>query len=286
MRLTQNIASQHKIKQIKKHYENFTVGSLVLGSDMKEAITTLYAFARLGDDIADEGNKSKKDRLKEIKYLKDHLKKIEFNQKINDPYFKILKKIYYKYNIKINNLYKFINAFNKDINHKQYSRFNDLIRYCEDAANPAGELILSLAKKDNKENIRQSNAICTSLALINFAQGVVEDYEKGRIYFPKDEMKKFNLKVKDIEKRNFSNEWIRYKNYWAHRNYLILKKGLGLGKKIKGKLGIEIQMIELAAVLLLKRMKKNDCNLFTNPPKIRTLDWIFIFFKSAVLKLS
>ena len=283
MRLTQNIASQHKIKQIKKHYENFTVGSLVLGKDMREVITTLYAFARLGDDIADEGNKSKRDRLEEIKYLKYHLKKIEFNQKINDPYFKILKKIYYKYNIKINNLYRLINAFNKDINHKQYSRFNDLIKYCEDAANPAGELILSLAKKDNKENIRQSNAICTSLALINFAQGVVEDYEKGRIYFPKDEMKKFNLNVTDIEKRNFSDGWVRYKKYWVHRNYQILKKGLGLGKKIKGRLGIEIQMIELAAVLLLKRMKKNDCNLFTNPPKITTLDWIFILFKSALL---
>ncbi len=283
MRLTQNIASQHKIKQIKKHYENFTVGSLVLGKDMREVITTLYAFARLGDDIADEGNKSKRDRLEEIKYLKYHLKKIEFNQKINDPYFKILKKIYYKYNIRINNLYRLINAFNKDINHKQYSRFNDLIKYCEDAANPAGELILSLAKKDNKENIRQSNAICTSLALINFAQGVVEDYEKGRIYFPKDEMKKFNLNVTDIEKRNFSDGWVRYKKYWVHRNYQILKKGLGLGKKIKGRLGIEIQMIEIAAVLLLKRMKKNDCNLFTNPPKITTLDWIFIFFKSVLL---
>ena len=283
MRLTQNIASQHKIKQIKKHYENFTVGSLVLGKDMREVITTLYAFARLGDDIADEGNKSKRDRLEEIKYLKYHLKKIEFNQKINDPYFKILKKIYYKYNIRINNLYRLINAFNKDINHKQYSRFNDLIKYCEDAANPAGELILSLAKKDNKENIRQSNAICTSLALINFAQGVVEDYEKGRIYFPKDEMKKFNLNVTDIEKRNFSDGWVRYKKYWIHRNYQILKKGLGLGNKIKGRLGIEIQMIELAAVLLLKRMKKNDCNLFINPPKITTLDWIFIFFKSVLL---
>ena len=286
MRITHNIKNQYKIEQTKKHYENFTVGSLVLGRDLKEAISTLYAFARLGDDIADEGNKSKIDRLKEIKYLKDHLKKIEFNQKINDPYFNILKKIYYKYNIKINNLYKFINAFNKDINHKQYSRFNDLIKYCEDAANPAGELILSLEKKDTNENIRQSDAICTSLALINFAQGVVEDYEKGRIYFPKDEMKKFNLNVTDIEKRNFSDGWVRYKKYWVHRNYQILKKGLGLGKKIKGRLGIEIQMIELAAVLLLKRMKKNDCNLFTNPPKIRTLDWVFIFLKSLLLKLS
>lgn len=286
MRITQNIKNQYKIEQTKKHYENFTVGSLVLGRDMKEAITTLYAFARIGDDIADEGNKSKKDRLKEIKYLKDHLKKIETNQKINDPYFKILKKICIKYNIKINNLYKFINAFNEDINHKQYTRFDDLIKYCEDAANPAGELVLSLAKKDNKENIRKSNAICSALALINFAQGAVEDYKKGRIYFPKNEIKAFNLNINDIEKRNFSAEWIRYKKFWVNRNYQILKEGLGLGKKIKGRLGFEIQMIELASLLLLKRMKKNDCNLFINPPKIRTLDWIFIFFKALILKLS
>jgi len=286
MRITQNIKNQYKIEQTKKHYENFTVGSLVLGRDMKEAITTLYAFARLGDDIADEGNKSKKNRLKEIKYLKDHLKKIETNQKINDPYFKILKKICIKYNIKINNLYKFINAFNKDINHKQYARFDGLIKYCEDAANPAGELVLSLVKKDNKENIRKSNAICTALALINFAQGTVEDYKKGRIYFPKSEIKAFNLNIKDIEKRNFSAEWIRYKKFWVNRNYQILKEGLGLGKKIKGRLGFEIQMIELASLLLLERMKKNDCNLFINPPKIKTLDWIFIFLKALIVKLS
>lgn len=286
MRITQNIKNQYKIEQTKKHYENFTVGSLVLGRDMKEAITTLYAFARLGDDIADEGNKSKEDRLKDIKYLNDHLKKIETNQKINDPYFKILKKICIKYNIKINNLYKFINAFNKDINHKQYTRFDGLIKYCEDAANPAGELVLSLAKKDNKENIRKSNAICTALALINFAQGAVEDYKKGRIYFPKSEIKAFNLNIKDIEKRNFSAEWIRYKKFWVNRNYQILKEGLGLGKKIKGRLGFEIQMIELASLILIERMKKNDCNLFTNPPKIRTLDWIFIFLKAAAIKLS
>lgn len=74
------------------------------------------------------------------------------------------------------------------------------MRYCDDAANPAGELILSLVELDNKENVRQSDAICTALALINFAQGVVEDFEKGRIYIPKDEMKRFNLKVEDIQK--------------------------------------------------------------------------------------
>ena len=285
MKPTQSIMSRYKIAQSKNHYENFTVGSLVLGKDMREAIMTLYAFARLGDDIADEGNHSKKERTEQIKYLKNHLKKIELNQKINDSYFKILQILYIKYKFKINNLNRFINAFNEDINHQQYARFSDLIRYCDAAANPAGELILSLVKQDNKENVRQSNAICTALALINFAQGVVEDFEKGRIYIPKNEMKTFNLKVEDIQQRNFTKYWVQYKKYWVERNYQILEEGLGLGEKIKGRLGIEIQMVECAALLLLKRMKRNSCNLFVSPPKIKTLDWIFIFFKVALRSL-
>ena len=285
MKPTQSIMSRYKIAQSKNHYENFTVGSLVLGKDMREAIITLYAFARLGDDIADEGNHSKKERTEQIQYLKNHLKKIELNQKINDSYFKILQILYIKYKFKINNLYRFINAFNEDINHQQYARFSDLIRYCDAAANPAGELILSLVKQDNKENVRQSNAICTALALINFAQGVVEDFEKGRIYIPKDEMKTFNLKVEDIQQRNFTKYWVKYKKYWVERNCQILESGLGLGEKIKGRLGIEIQMVECAALLLLKRMKRNSCNLFVSPPKIKTLDWIFIFFKVALRSL-
>ena len=285
MKPTQSIMSRYKIAQSKNHYENFTVGSLVLGKDMHEAIMTLYAFARLGDDIADEGNHSKKERTEQIKYLKNYLKKIELNQKINDSYFKILQILYIKYKFKINNLHRFINAFNEDINHQQYARFSDLIRYCDAAANPAGELILSLVKQDNKENVRQSNAICTALALINFAQGVVEDFDKGRIYIPKDEMKTFNLKVVDIQQRNFTKYWVQYKKYWVERNYQILEEGLGLGEKIKGRLGIEIQMVECAALLLLKRMKRNNCNLFVSPPKIKTLDWIFIFFKVALRSL-
>ncbi len=285
MKPTQSIMSRYKIVQSKNHYENFTVGSLVLGKDMREAIITLYAFARLGDDIADEGNHSKKERTKQIQYLKNHVKKIELNQKINDSYFKILQILYIKYKFKINNLYRFINAFNEDINHQQYARFSDLIRYCDAAANPAGELILSLVKQDNKANVRQSNAICTALALINFAQGVVEDFEKGRIYIPKDEMKTFYLKVEDIQQRNFTKYWVQYKKYWVERNYQILEEGLGLGEKIKGRLGIEIQMVECAALLLLKRMKRNNCNLFVSPPKIKTLDWIFIFFKVALRSL-
>lgn len=286
MKPTRNLKTPSAITRTKKHYENFTVGSFVLPKDIGNAIVTLYAFARLGDDIADEGNAPKRKRLKDIEYLKTYVKKIQFNQAIDDPYFKILQEIYIKYSININNLYKFIKAFNEDINHAGYKKFNDLMGYCDKAANPAGELILSLISQDTKANIKRSNAICSSLALINFAQGAVEDFQKGRIYFPRNEMKTFDLRTKDIKEKNFTVKWIKYKKFWVDRNEKILHQGMGLGSQIKGMLGIEITMITLAAALLLKKMKHNDCNLFKNPPKVNSFDWFFLFIQALFLKLT
>jgi len=91
MKPTQSIISRYKITQSKNHYENFTVGTFVLGKDLREAIITLYAFARLGDDIADEGNKSKQQRTKEIRYLKIILKKLNLIKKLTTGILKYYK---------------------------------------------------------------------------------------------------------------------------------------------------------------------------------------------------
>ena len=48
------------------HYENFPVGSFLLPKEFREPIRLVYAFARVADDIADEGNDSKETRLQRL----------------------------------------------------------------------------------------------------------------------------------------------------------------------------------------------------------------------------
>ena len=50
-------------KESKKHYENFPVATFLFPKKLRNAATILYLFARNADDIADEGNTSKKQRL-------------------------------------------------------------------------------------------------------------------------------------------------------------------------------------------------------------------------------
>src|SRR5215510_2811660 len=48
------------------HYENFPVASRLLPAPMRPHVAAIYAFARLADDMADEGARPAADRLADL----------------------------------------------------------------------------------------------------------------------------------------------------------------------------------------------------------------------------
>src|SRR3954469_661197 len=50
----------------RSHYENFPVASRLLPAPMRPHVAALYAFARVADDIADEGTAPAGDRLAKL----------------------------------------------------------------------------------------------------------------------------------------------------------------------------------------------------------------------------
>ena len=60
--------------------------------------------------------------------------------------------------------------------------------YCELSANPVGELVLHVFGAATPERIRWSDAVCTGLQLAEHWQDVGEDYGRGRIYLPQEDM--------------------------------------------------------------------------------------------------
>ena len=266
-------------KETKKHYENFPIATLLYPKKIREAAIILYQFARTGDDIADEGSFSKKDRLDNLKIYQKNLNKIKKNNLNVDLLFLDIHQIVNQYQININLLQKFIDAFKQDIINKPYKNFDELINYFNNAAAPAGQIILGLFKKDTKQNIIYSNSICHALALIGISQDFHEDILKGRLYIPANEMKSYNLEVSDIYDKKFNAEWKLYKEYWLRRVERILLNGRPLILNTKGRLRLQIKIMVSAAFLLISRMNNEDCDLFNNPPKISKIDWLVLFFR-------
>jgi squalene synthase HpnC len=269
-----------KARELKKHYENFPVATIIFPKKIREATTLLYQFARQCDDIADEGNFSDQSRLFRLKAYKEQIHNLKKNTVIRTALFSDIKKVVDNYKLDYSLFDRFIIAFEQDIKKNNYQDIEELIGYCNNAANPAGEMILTLFKQNTKKNIIYSNSLCTALALLGMTQDIPEDYNKGRIYIPKNEIKKFKLNPDDIKKKKFGCNWITYKEFSIKRIEVILQQGKPLEKILKGRLRLQIRILIKAAELLIRRIKDSKCDLFNHPPMLSKLDWACITLKS------
>ena len=271
-----------KAKVTKKHYENFPVATLLFPKRHRDAATILYSFARNADDIADEGDLTRNERKKLLREIEININAIKHQKKIQAPFFRDLERVINQYSLDIKLFEQLMSAFKQDIEKKSYRNFNDLITYCNKAACPAGEMILSLFDAHNKKNISYSNNLCQALALIGMTQDIFEDFLKGRVYIPSTEMKKFTLKESDIKSKSFNHNWKTFKLPWLTRIELLLNKGRPLGESVTGRLKLQIKILIAGADLLVKRLKKEDCDWFVNPPKISNFDWIILLVKTIM----
>src|SRR5213595_1486107 len=57
----------------RSHYENFPVASRLLPAAMRPHVAAVYAFARVADDIADEGDAPAADRLRRLHAWQERL---------------------------------------------------------------------------------------------------------------------------------------------------------------------------------------------------------------------
>jgi squalene synthase HpnC len=81
----------------------------------------------------------------------------------------------------------------------RYATFADLLAYCELSANPVGQIVLHVFGAATAERVRLSDKICSALQIIEHCQDVGEDYDRGRVYLPEDDLRRFGCDETDIK---------------------------------------------------------------------------------------
>jgi len=279
----QNIETAYKICEgiALSHYENFPVASHLLPNYLQRPISTIYAFARTADDLADEGEMKSAQRLDA---LDNYLKKFESmlaGTHIADPIFIALFDTITTFNLSPRHFTDLLDAFRQDVIKNRFADFNEVLSYCSRSANPVGRLLLQLVKIDSTKAKAYSDAICTALQLINFYQDIGQDYdENNRIYLAEDEMQKANITELQLAKRHSSTELTLFMNAQIYRADNMLISGYPLCNIIGGRLGLELKMTIHAAHLVAQKMLSND-NVFTRP-RLTKFDWPRLIFNTLL----
>lgn len=267
----------------KQHYENFPVASFLLPKNKRDDIAIVYWFARTADDIADEGQFSASERISALDEFENNFID-SLRQKYADSKFKILSDVVIRNNLNPKYFTDLISAFKQDVTKNRYNNFAEILDYCNRSANPVGRIVLNIFNIFNEDAYKYSDLICTALQLTNFYQDVEIDYAKGRIYFPLDEMNRFQVTENMFEMKENNHNFSALLKHSVNRTRDFFTEGKNLFRFLKGRLKLEIKWTVAGGEKILSKIEKNDFQIFGKRPKLNKTDFISILLKSIFNK--
>jgi squalene synthase HpnC len=265
------------------HYENFPVASWLLPERYRAPIEAIYRFARGADDIADEGYLPDSERLRGLDQYLQALDAIERGRPPGAAFTQIEESIR-AHHLPLAPLRDLIDAFKQDVVKKRYANFAELTDYSRRSANPVGRLLLHLFGRTDAASLRRSDAVCSSLQLINFWQDVAVDWEKGRVYLPQDDLKRFGVSERHIAEARADEPWKELLRFECDRARQMLVAGAPLGRTLPGRLGLEIRATVAGGATILDKIDAAHGDVFRQRPVLNKLDWIKILGKAVLAK--
>lgn len=267
-----------------EHYENFPVASILMPRRLRYPVSVIYTFARQADDFADEGDATDDVRLAQLDNFRQELDRIKAGLTPQTMLFVDLSRIITEHELPLQLFYDLLDAFSQDVTKKRYANFGEVMSYCRRSANPVGQLLLHLYGEATPRNLAYSDAICSSLQLINFWQDIAIDFKKDRIYLPQDEMAKYKITEDQIAQGNTGGLWQDLMMFQIKRSQKLLQAGAPLGKILRGRIGLEMRMIIMGGDTILRKLHKSRGDIFQNRPVLKPADWLYMAYRAILAK--
>ena len=256
------------------HYENFPVASLLLPARLREPVAIIYRFARTADDFADEGEDAPALRLAKLE---------DFRRQLGAPSTPLLhdvQRIIREHDLPAQLFRDLLDAFSQDVTKGRYADYAEVLDYCRRSANPVGRLLLLLFKRSSETQLRQSDAICTSLQLINFWQDAALDYARGRIYLPQDEMARHGVAERHLAEGRCDSSWRALLAFEVQRTRALMLSGAPLGRSLPARIGLEIRATVQGGLRILEKIERAGYDVFRRRPVLRWFDWPVLLLRS------
>lgn len=264
------------------HYENFPVASILLPPRLREPVAAIYWFARSADDFADEGSLPAEERLAKLDAYRRELDAIAAGKPSDHPIFLRLRPHIAAFGLPLQLFYDLIDAFSQDVVKTRYATFTELMDYCRRSADPVGRLMLHLFGAATEENLRDSDRICSALQLINHWQDVAVDWVKPRIYLPQEDLDRFAISDNDIAQGHADADWQALMRFQVDRARALMLAGAPLGRRLPGRMGLEIRAIVAGGLRILDKIEAVDYDVFRRRPQLEKLDWFAIAWRSTL----
>lgn len=247
------------------HTENFPVANRLLPADVRDDLLAVYGFARLVDDAGDE---APGDRLALLDDLERDLDRaFEPAGAPTNPLIAALGPTIVAHSLPIAPFRRLIEANRRDQEVHRYGTFDELVGYCALSADPVGELVLRIFEAATPERIRLSNRVCTGLQLVEHWQDVAEDYRRGRIYLPAEDLENFGVAEHELGGCAGTPAFKRLMAFEAARARQLLAEGAPLIRTLTGRAAFAVAAFVAGGRSALAAIERADFDVLASRPR-------------------
>jgi squalene synthase HpnC len=253
-----------------KHYENFSVASVLLPRRLLRPFHTVYSYCRWADDLADEAGGGQA-ALDLLQWWRAELLRC-YDGTPRHPVLVALRETIRRFHIPPTPFLDLLIAFEQDQRVKRYQTFEQVLGYCRYSANPVGHLVLYLCESFDVINASFADSICTGLQLANFWQDVARDLDIGRVYLPEEDRQRFGYLDVDLEARRFTPAFVDLMRFEADRTRELFCRGWPLIARMPKEVRADIELFIRGGLAILRKIEEQGYNVWQARPALTKWD--------------
>jgi squalene synthase HpnC len=255
---------------------------------MRPHVAAVYAFARVADDIADEGREPAAVRQARLRAWQHQLHVAAVSETGSRPtdgrddlIFTALGHSIRSLDLPLSLFDDLLSAFDQDITTNRYDSWPHVMDYCRRSANPVGRLVLRIAGYRDDALNRSSDALCTALQLTNFWQDFGRDWRMGRLYVPREAFESCGALESDLAIGRMSPAWGQALNACFDVTRARFEAGRAVCDGVCGRLRLELRLTWHGGWRVLERVQAHQLTLLDDRPTLGARDVARLLWRAA-----
>ncbi len=157
-------------------------------------VHALYGFCRYADDIVDDLGSvaTTAERERALTDFGDRFFADLARGASDDPVLKAVVHTVRAFDIDVGCFRRFLRSMAMDFTVETYETFDDLLGYMDGSAAVIGEMMLPILEPLAPEALGHARDLGIAFQLSNFLRDVNEDLDRGRVYIPQEDLRKFD----------------------------------------------------------------------------------------------
>ena len=174
---------------------NFYYAFRLLPPDRRDALYAVYAFCRFIDDIADD--EGRRDPATLLTRWREEVARV-FDGTTEHPIGRALTDAARRLPLKQQHFLDLIRGVEMDLTRRRYATFDELYEYCYLVASTVGLLCIEIFGYQHASARAYAVDLGVAFQLTNILRDVMEDAQRGRIYLPLEDLRRFDCTEPDL----------------------------------------------------------------------------------------